>query len=65
MTKCITGGKSHVHINDQGINDEPHVPFAGAKYHTAMGRYNSDIVMDTLTELEWICLQVHRRDSNF
>ncbi len=53
-----------IHINDQGINDEPHVPFGGVKY-SGMGRYNSDTVMDEFTELKWISFQMQPRDYPF
>jgi aldehyde dehydrogenase (NAD+) len=45
-----------IHINDQDVNDEPHVPFGGLKA-SGMGRYNSDTVMDEFTELKWISFQ--------
>lgn len=53
-----------IHINDQGINDEPHVPFGGVK-DSGMGRYNSDTVMDEFTELKWISFQMQPRDYPF
>jgi aldehyde dehydrogenase (NAD+) len=53
-----------IHINDQGVNDEPHVPFGGMK-SSGMGRYNSDSVMDELTELKWISFQMHPRQYLF
>ena len=53
-----------IHINDQGINDEPHVPFGGVK-SSGMGRYNSDTVMDEFTELKWISFQMQPRDYTF
>ncbi len=42
-----------IHINYQEVNDQAHVPFGGVK-HSSMGRYNSDTVVDGLTELKWI-----------
>jgi aldehyde dehydrogenase (NAD+) len=53
-----------IHFNDQGINDEPHVPFGGVK-DSGMGRYNSDEVMDELTELKWMGFQLHPRNYPF
>jgi acyl-CoA reductase-like NAD-dependent aldehyde dehydrogenase len=53
-----------IHINDQGVNDEPHVPFGGVK-SSGMGRYNSDTVMDEFTELKWISFQMQPRDYPF
>jgi aldehyde dehydrogenase (NAD+) len=53
-----------IHINDQGVNDKPHVPFGGVKAN-GMGRYNSDTVMDEFTELKWISFQMQRRQYPF
>jgi aldehyde dehydrogenase (NAD+) len=53
-----------IHINDQGVNDEPHVPFGGVK-SSGMGRYNSDTVIDEFTELKWISFQMHPREYPF
>jgi aldehyde dehydrogenase (NAD+) len=53
-----------IHINDQGINDEPHVPFGGVK-SSGMGRYNSNTIVDELTELKWISFQMHPRVYDF
>jgi aldehyde dehydrogenase (NAD+) len=53
-----------IHINDQGVNDEPHVPFGGVK-SSGMGRYNSDTVVDEFTELKWISFQMQPRDYPF
>jgi aldehyde dehydrogenase (NAD+) len=53
-----------IHINDQTFNDEPHVPYGGVK-SSGMGRYNSEAVMDELTELKWISFQLHPRNYPF
>jgi aldehyde dehydrogenase (NAD+) len=53
-----------IHINDQGVNDEPHVPFGGVK-SSGMGRYNGDAVIDEFTELKWISFQMQPRDYPF
>jgi aldehyde dehydrogenase (NAD+) len=53
-----------IHINDQGVDDEPHVPFGGVK-SSGMGRYNSDTVVDEFTELKWISFQMQPRDYPF
>jgi aldehyde dehydrogenase (NAD+) len=53
-----------IHINDQGVNDEPHVPFGGVKA-SGMGRYNSSTVMDEFTELKWISFQMQPRQYLF
>jgi acyl-CoA reductase-like NAD-dependent aldehyde dehydrogenase len=48
-----------IHINDQGVNDEPHVPFGGVKA-SGIGRYYSNTVMDKFTELKWITFKCNR-----
>ncbi len=45
-----------VHINDQPLNDEPHVAFGGVGA-SGLGRYNDEWIMDTLTTLKWISIQ--------
>lgn len=50
-----------VHINDQPLNDEPHVAFGGVKA-SGMGRYNDEWIMDTLTTLKWISIQREPRE---
>lgn len=51
-------------INDQGVNDEPHVPFRGVKA-SGMGRYNSDTTIDEMTDLKWISFQIEPRRYPF
>jgi aldehyde dehydrogenase (NAD+) len=50
-----------VHINDQTLNDEPHIPFGGMK-DSGLGRYNGDQILDEFTELKWISIQNDPRD---
>ncbi|ADD05724.1 aldehyde dehydrogenase [Natrialba magadii ATCC 43099] len=50
-----------VHINDQPLNDEPHVAFGGVGA-SGMGRYNDEWIMDTLTTLKWISIQREPRE---
>jgi aldehyde dehydrogenase (NAD+) len=57
-------GTGMVNINDQGVNDEPHVSFGGAKA-SGMGRYNSSAVMDEFTVLKWISFQMQSRQYLF
>ncbi|WP_247003761.1 aldehyde dehydrogenase family protein [Halosolutus gelatinilyticus] len=45
-----------VHINDQPLNDEPHVAFGGVGA-SGMGRYNDEWILDTLTTVKWISIQ--------
>ena len=50
-----------VHVNDQPINDEPHVPFGGTKW-SGMGRYNGDEILAEFTEQKWISVQREPRE---
>ncbi len=45
-----------VHINDQTINDEPHVMFGGEKA-SGIGRFNGKWVVDKFTTDRWISVQ--------
>ncbi|MCD2204743.1 aldehyde dehydrogenase family protein [Halobacterium sp. KA-6] len=51
----------NVHINDQPINDEAHVPFSGIGA-SGMGTYNSDAFLREITETKWISVQHEPRD---
>ncbi|MFC7239124.1 aldehyde dehydrogenase family protein [Saliphagus sp. GCM10025317] len=53
-----------VHVNDQPVNDEAHVPFSGTKA-SGVGGYNSTDIMDEMTEKKWISLQHDRREYPF
>ncbi|WP_042663415.1 aldehyde dehydrogenase family protein [Haloferax sp. ATB1] len=50
-----------VHLNDQPINDEPHIPFGGVK-NSGLGRYNTDAIIDEFTETKWISIQNKSRE---
>ncbi|WP_435181894.1 aldehyde dehydrogenase family protein [Halorussus sp. AFM4] len=54
----------NVHVNDQPINDEAHVPFSGTKA-SGVGTYNSDAFLHEITETKWISLQREPRDYPF
>ena len=62
IAKRIDAG--NVHVNDQGINDEAHVPFSGTKA-SGLGGYNSDDFLDEVTETKWISLQHEPREFPF
>lgn len=49
-----------LHINDQSINDEPHVMFGGEKA-SGIGRFNAKWVQDKFTTDRWISVQETRR----
>jgi len=51
----------NVHINDQPINDEAHVPFSGIGA-SGVGEYNSDAFLREITETKWISIQHEPRD---
>jgi aldehyde dehydrogenase (NAD+) len=53
-----------VHINDQPVNDDPHIPFGGVK-QSGVGRYNTDAIMDEFTELKWVSVQREPREFPF
>jgi aldehyde dehydrogenase (NAD+) len=53
-----------VHVNDQPINDEAHVPFSGTGA-SGIGGYNSDDFLDEVTEKKWISLQHEPREFPF
>ncbi|GGN08614.1 aldehyde dehydrogenase family protein [Halarchaeum nitratireducens] len=54
----------NVHINDQPINDEAHVPFSGIGA-SGVGTYNSDAFLHEITETKWISIQHDARDYPF
>ena len=45
-----------VHVNDQPINEEPHVPFGGTKA-SGIGRYNGEAALREFTESKWVSVQ--------
>ena len=53
-----------VHINDQPINEEPHVPFGGVK-GSGIGRYDGDAIVQELTQEKWISVQRDQRRYPF
>lgn len=54
----------NVHINDQPINDEAHVPFSGTG-ESGVGTYNSDAFLHEITETKWISIQHEAREYPF
>lgn len=49
-----------VHVNDQSINDEPHVMFGGVKA-SGIGRFNDEWVLQKFTTDRWISVQTEPR----
>ncbi|MCL2780606.1 MAG: aldehyde dehydrogenase family protein, partial [Actinomycetia bacterium] len=48
------------HVNDQSINDEPHVMFGGEKA-SGLGRFNAQWVVDKFTTEQWVSVQEQPR----
>ncbi len=53
-----------IHVNDQPVNAEPAAPFGGMKA-SGVGRYNSDWIIDELTEPKWVSVQREPRSYPF
>ncbi|WP_418279837.1 aldehyde dehydrogenase family protein [Halorubrum sp. DTA98] len=53
-----------VHIGDQPINDEAHVPFSGTGA-SGVGGYNTDEFLREVTETKWISIQHEPREYPF
>lgn len=53
-----------IHINDQPMNAEPHVPFGGVN-DSGVGRFNSDWIIQEFTESKWTSVQRETRDYPF
>ncbi len=49
-----------IHINDQSVNDEAHVPFGGEKA-SGLGRFNGEAAIDKFTTVKWISVQEEHR----
>lgn len=58
VAKQIESGM--VHVNDQSINDEPHVIFGGEK-SSGVGRFNGEWVINKFTTERWISVQSKER----
>jgi len=53
-----------MHVNDQPVNAEPHVPFGGMK-DSGMGAYNGDWIIEEMTVSKWTSVQREPRDYPF
>ena len=53
-----------IHVNDQPVNDEGHVPFGGTGA-SGIGTYNTDAFLDEVTEKKWLSLQHEPREFPF
>ncbi|WP_247004165.1 aldehyde dehydrogenase family protein [Halosolutus gelatinilyticus] len=50
-----------IHVNDQPVNEEPHMPFGGVGA-SGIGRYNGDEVLQEFTQTKWTSVQHEPRD---
>jgi acyl-CoA reductase-like NAD-dependent aldehyde dehydrogenase len=53
-----------IHINDQSINDEMNTPFGGEK-NSGIGRFGGDFILDEMTTVQWVNVQVELRAYPF
>ncbi|MFC6724882.1 aldehyde dehydrogenase family protein [Halobium palmae] len=53
-----------IHVNDQPINEEPHMPFGGVGA-SGIGQYNADEVLHEFTRAKWVSVQHEKRDYGF
>lgn len=53
-----------IHVNDQPINDEPHIPFGGVK-GSGIGRFNGEWSLEEFTHIKWISVQNDYRSFPF
>ncbi|QCR24811.1 aldehyde dehydrogenase [Pontibacter sp. SGAir0037] len=49
-----------IHINDQSVNDEPQTPFGGEK-NSGVGRFGDGFILDEMTTVQWVSVQVKPR----
>jgi aldehyde dehydrogenase (NAD+) len=50
-----------IHVNDQSVNDESHIPFGGEK-ESGIGRFNGEWAIEKFTTVKWIGVQNGYRD---
>lgn len=50
-----------IHVNDQSVNEEAHMPFGGEK-DSGLGRFNGEWVLEEFTTLKWLSVQHTHRD---
>jgi vanillin dehydrogenase len=53
-----------IHVNDQGVNDEPIVAFGGEKA-SGLGRYGGEWALHEFTTTKWISVQTNPREYPF
>jgi acyl-CoA reductase-like NAD-dependent aldehyde dehydrogenase len=58
----LPAGVLIIHINDQGIADEPMAPFGGVK-HSGYGKFGGTAGIESFTEQRWVTIQHSGRPS--
>lgn len=53
-----------IHVNDQSVNDEPHIAFGGEK-GSGLGRFNGKWSIEEFTTIKWISVQREPRHYPF
>ncbi|MGW0810946.1 aldehyde dehydrogenase family protein [Nonomuraea sp. NPDC002799] len=53
-----------VHVNDQPVNDEPHMPFGGVK-DSGWGRFGLGFAAEEFSELQWVTVRDQERPFSF
>ncbi|MFC7111258.1 aldehyde dehydrogenase family protein [Nonomuraea rubra] len=53
-----------VHVNDQPVNDEPHMPFGGVK-DSGWGRSGTGFAAEEFCELQWVTVRDQDRAFPF
>ncbi|MFC4112880.1 aldehyde dehydrogenase family protein [Nonomuraea zeae] len=53
-----------VHVNDQPVNDEPHMPFGGVK-DSGWGRFGLGFAAEEFSELQWVTVRDQDREFPF
>lgn len=50
-----------IHVNDQSVNDEAHMPLGGEK-DSGLGRFNGEWALEEFTTIKWLSVQHERRN---
>lgn len=53
-----------IHVNDQSVNDEPHIAFGGEKA-SGLGRFNGEWALEEFTTVKWISVMHESRAYPF
>lgn len=53
-----------IHVNDQTVNDEPHIAFGGEKA-SGLGRFNGEWALEEFTTVKWISIMHQPRQYPF